>query len=102
MFGSDPKCKEGCPSCSFLVDHVDGANLHLPHRDVTPMVVSSRSEVPDAEGKKLSDQGNESRNRVDGATPEEKRGRPIPMAVDLEHYSWQSHCNALFALSVAA
>ena len=40
MFGPDPKWKEGCPSCSFLVDHIDGANLHLPHCDVTLLVVS--------------------------------------------------------------
>jgi predicted dithiol-disulfide oxidoreductase (DUF899 family) len=40
MFGPDPKWKEGCPSCSFLVDHIDGANLHLPHHDVTLLVVS--------------------------------------------------------------
>jgi predicted dithiol-disulfide oxidoreductase (DUF899 family) len=40
MFGPDPKWKEGCPACSFLVDHIDGANLHLPHHDVTLLVVS--------------------------------------------------------------
>jgi predicted dithiol-disulfide oxidoreductase (DUF899 family) len=40
MFGPEPKWKEGCPSCSFLVDHIDGANLHLPHHDVTLLVVS--------------------------------------------------------------
>ena len=40
MFGPDPKWREGCPSCSFLSDHIDGANLHLPHHDVTLLVVS--------------------------------------------------------------
>lgn len=40
MFGLDSKWKEGCPSCSFLADHIDGANLHLPHHDVTLLVVS--------------------------------------------------------------
>ena len=40
MFGPGPKWKEGCPACSFLVDHIDGANLHLPHHDVTLLVVS--------------------------------------------------------------
>lgn len=40
MFGPDQKWKEGCPSCSFLADHIDGANLHLPHHDVTLLVVS--------------------------------------------------------------
>jgi predicted dithiol-disulfide oxidoreductase (DUF899 family) len=32
--------KEGCESCSFLVDHVDGANVHLAHHDVTFVAVS--------------------------------------------------------------
>jgi len=40
MFGPGPKWKEGCPSCSFLADHIDGVNLHLPHHDVTLLVVS--------------------------------------------------------------
>jgi predicted dithiol-disulfide oxidoreductase (DUF899 family) len=38
MFGHD--WKEGCKACSFLVDHIDGANWHLPHHDVTLLVVS--------------------------------------------------------------
>ena len=38
MFG--PGWKEGCPGCSFLVDHIDGANLHLAHHDVTLLAVS--------------------------------------------------------------
>src|SRR5215472_16985418 len=28
-----PGWEEGCPSCSFLADHFDGAIWHLPHRD---------------------------------------------------------------------
>jgi predicted dithiol-disulfide oxidoreductase (DUF899 family) len=35
-----PDWKEGCKSCSYLADHFDGANWHLPHRDVTFVVVS--------------------------------------------------------------
>ena len=35
-----PGWEEGCKSCSFLADHLDGANRHLPHRDVTFVVVS--------------------------------------------------------------
>jgi predicted dithiol-disulfide oxidoreductase (DUF899 family) len=35
-----PGWKEGCKSCSYLADHFDGANRHLPHRDVTFAVVS--------------------------------------------------------------
>jgi predicted dithiol-disulfide oxidoreductase (DUF899 family) len=38
MFG--PDWEQGCPSCSFLSDHIDGANRHLPHRDVKLMAVS--------------------------------------------------------------
>lgn len=38
MFG--PGWKEGCPGCSFLADHIDGANLHLPHHDVTLLACS--------------------------------------------------------------
>jgi predicted dithiol-disulfide oxidoreductase (DUF899 family) len=38
MFG--PDWKEGCPGCSFLCDHIDGANLHLSHHDVTLLAVS--------------------------------------------------------------
>jgi predicted dithiol-disulfide oxidoreductase (DUF899 family) len=29
-----------CKSCSYLADHFDGANWHLPHRDTTLVVVS--------------------------------------------------------------
>jgi predicted dithiol-disulfide oxidoreductase (DUF899 family) len=35
-----PGWEEGCKSCSYLADHFDGANLHLPHRDVTFVVIS--------------------------------------------------------------
>lgn len=38
MFG--PDWEEGCKSCSYVADHFDGANWHLPHRDVTLVVVS--------------------------------------------------------------
>jgi predicted dithiol-disulfide oxidoreductase (DUF899 family) len=31
---------QGCPSCSFLADHFDGATVHLAQRDVTFVVVS--------------------------------------------------------------
>jgi predicted dithiol-disulfide oxidoreductase (DUF899 family) len=30
----------GCPSCSLVADHMDGANLHLKHRDVTLMAIT--------------------------------------------------------------
>lgn len=35
-----PGWEEGCKSCSYLADHFDGANWHLPHRDVTMVVIS--------------------------------------------------------------
>lgn len=38
MFG--PGWEQGCPSCSFMADHIDGMNVHLAHRDVTLLVVS--------------------------------------------------------------
>jgi predicted dithiol-disulfide oxidoreductase (DUF899 family) len=38
MFG--PDWKEGCPSCSFTSDHIDGTLAHLAARDVTIAMVS--------------------------------------------------------------
>src|SRR3982750_4045693 len=35
-----PGWQEGCKSCSYLADHFDGANCHLPYRDVTFVVIS--------------------------------------------------------------
>lgn len=35
-----PGWEEGCPGCSFLADHIDGANLHLAPHDVSVVVVS--------------------------------------------------------------
>jgi predicted dithiol-disulfide oxidoreductase (DUF899 family) len=32
----------GCNGCSFLADHIDGANWHLPHNDVT-LIAASRA-----------------------------------------------------------
>ena len=46
MFG--PGWKEGCPSCSFLADHLDGTLAHLNARDVT-LVVVSRAPLPEIE-----------------------------------------------------
>ena len=43
-----PGWEQGCPSCSYLADHIDGANLHLPHRDVTLLAVS-RAPLPEIE-----------------------------------------------------
>src|SRR3979411_2779749 len=38
MFG--PQWNEGCPSCSFVSDHFDGALPHRAARDVTMVAVS--------------------------------------------------------------
>ena len=46
MFG--PGWEEGCRSCSFLADHIDGALVHLAHRDVTLLAVS-RAPLPQIE-----------------------------------------------------
>ena len=35
-----PGWKQGCPSCSFIADHFDGAAIHLAQRDVTLAAVS--------------------------------------------------------------
>ena len=65
MFG--PDWDEGCKSCSYLADHFDGANWHLPHRDVTFAAIS-RATLPKLEAYKkrlgwrlkwLSSQGND-------------------------------------------
>lgn len=41
MFG--PDWQEGCPSCSFMADHIDGALPHLAASDVTMAAVSRAS-----------------------------------------------------------
>ena len=38
MFG--PDWQEGCPGCSLLCDHVDGARQHFEHNDVSFVAVS--------------------------------------------------------------
>jgi predicted dithiol-disulfide oxidoreductase (DUF899 family) len=43
MFG--PDWTEGCTGCSFFADHIDGANLHLAHHDLTVVAVS-RATLP--------------------------------------------------------
>ena len=39
MFG--PDWDEGCPSCSFWADNMDGIGIHLAHRDTTLVMASS-------------------------------------------------------------
>jgi predicted dithiol-disulfide oxidoreductase (DUF899 family) len=43
-----PGWTQGCPSCSFMADHVDGMTIHLAHRDVT-FVAVSRAPLADIE-----------------------------------------------------
>jgi len=43
-----PDWEVGCPSCSFLADHFDGAVIHIAQRDVS-FVVVSRAQLPQLE-----------------------------------------------------
>src|SRR5271156_3927934 len=43
-----PDWEAGCPSCSLIADHFDGAVTHLAQRDVTFLVVS-RAPLPQIE-----------------------------------------------------
>lgn len=43
-----PGWEAGCPSCSFMADHVDGARLHLAQRD-TGFVAVSRAPLAEIE-----------------------------------------------------
>jgi len=44
-----PGWDEGCPSCSYLADHFDGALIHLANRDVA-LVAVSRAPLSEIEG----------------------------------------------------
>src|ERR1043166_8253728 len=83
MFG--PGWEQGCPSCSFLSDHFDGAIVHPAQRDVTMLAVS-RAPLPQIEAFKkrmgwrfkwVSSFGSDfNRDYHVSATPEEKaKGR---------------------------
>ncbi|MGH7907404.1 MAG: DUF899 domain-containing protein [Candidatus Binataceae bacterium] len=50
MFG--PGWKEGCVGCSFEVDHIEGALVHLEHHDVTYVAIS-RAPLPEIEAFKM-------------------------------------------------
>ena len=39
-FMYEPDDKEGCPGCSFVCDHVDGARQHFEHHDIAFVAVS--------------------------------------------------------------
>ncbi|HET7806773.1 MAG TPA: thioredoxin family protein [Pseudolabrys sp.] len=80
-----PGWVQGCPSCSFLADHFDGAVIHLAQRDVS-LVVISRAPLAEIEAYKkrmgwkfkwVSSFGNDfNRDFHVSFTPEEKaRGK---------------------------
>ncbi len=50
-FMMGPGWKAGCPGCSFLSDHIDGALPHLHHHDVTWTAVS-RASLPEIQAYK--------------------------------------------------
>ena len=43
-----PGWEAGCPSCSLIADHFDGAAIHLAQRDIA-LVVVSRASLPEIE-----------------------------------------------------
>jgi predicted dithiol-disulfide oxidoreductase (DUF899 family) len=46
-----PGWEEGCKGCSYVADHFDGANWHLPQRDVTLLAIS-RAPLSEIQGYK--------------------------------------------------
>jgi hypothetical protein len=48
-----PGWKEGCVGCSFEVDHIEGALVHLEHHDVSVVAVSHAGEVAEKAGGSL-------------------------------------------------
>ncbi len=77
-----PGWKQGCPSCSFLADHFDGAAVHLAQRDVT-FVVVSRAPLKEIKAfqkrmgwqfKWVSSHGNDFNEDFHVSFPEEKSG----------------------------
>jgi len=43
-----PGWEQGCKSCSFMTDHLEGAQVHLQQRDLTVLLVS-RASLPEIE-----------------------------------------------------
>ena len=39
---------------------------------------------------------------LDGTTPEDRSGKPIPRLASLNSYGWQQHCGGLFVTPIAA
>jgi predicted dithiol-disulfide oxidoreductase (DUF899 family) len=81
-----PDWEAGCPSCSFLADHFDGAVVHLAQRDVS-FVVVSRAPLPQIDAFKrrmgwrfkwISSFGTDfNQDYQVSATPQEKSGSKV-------------------------
>lgn len=90
-----PGWVQGCPSCSFLADHFDGAVIHLAHRDVS-LVVISRAPLAEIEAYKkrmgwkfkwVSSFGNDfNRDFHVSFTPEEKARGKVEYNYDLTEF----------------
>jgi predicted dithiol-disulfide oxidoreductase (DUF899 family) len=83
------------PSCSFLADHFDGANIHIAQRDVNLAVVS-RAPLAEIEGyqkrmgwkfKWVSSYGNDfNRDFHVSFTPEEKAGGKVEYNYEMTEF----------------
>jgi predicted dithiol-disulfide oxidoreductase (DUF899 family) len=90
-----PGWVQGCPSCSFLADHFDGANIHIAQRDVNLAVVS-RAPLAEIEGyqkrmgwkfKWVSSYGNDfNRDFHVSFTPEEKAGGKVEYNYEMTEF----------------
>ncbi|MFY9686857.1 MAG: thioredoxin family protein [Pseudolabrys sp.] len=90
-----PGWVQGCPSCSFLADHFDGAAIHLAQRDVT-LVVVSRAPLAEIQAyqkrmgwkfKWVSSFGNDfNRDFHVSFTPEEKARGKVEYNYDLTEF----------------
>lgn len=90
-----PGWQQGCPSCSFMADHIDGAHVHLQQRDLSLLVVS-RAALADIQRfrermgwqfKWVSSQGSDF-NRDFGVTftPEERASGKVYYNYGLQHF----------------
>ena len=90
-----PGWVQGCPSCSFLADHFDGAAIHLAQRDVS-LVVVSRAPLAEIEAYKkrmgwkfkwVSSFGNDfNRDFHVSFTPEEKAHGKVEYNYELTEF----------------
>jgi predicted dithiol-disulfide oxidoreductase (DUF899 family) len=105
MFG--PGWGEGCVGCSFHADHIDGANQHLAHHDVTLLAVS-RAPLPEIEAfrqrmgwrfKWVSSYGSDFNNDFHVSfTPEQAAAGEVCYNYDLRKFQ----CDEMSGISVFA